>query len=45
MRTVSWSREFAAPGYIELEYDANAWETYAKAYAGRHRLMLARCLR
>lgn len=40
IRTVSWSREFAVPGYIELEYDSDAWNTYSKAYAERHRLLL-----
>lgn len=40
IRTVSWSREFAVPGYIELEYDSDAWNAYAKAYAERHRLLL-----
>lgn len=40
IHTVSWSREFAVPGYIELEYDPDAWNAYAKAYAERHRLLL-----
>lgn len=40
IHTVSWSREFAVPGYIELEYDSDAWNAYAKAYAERHRLLL-----
>ena len=41
IHTVSWSREFAVPGYIELEYDAQPWDAYAKAYADRNRLMLS----
>jgi pyruvate dehydrogenase E2 component (dihydrolipoamide acetyltransferase) len=39
--TVTWSREFAVPGYIELEYDPQPWEVYAKDYADRNRLMLS----
>ena len=41
IHTVSWSREFAVPGYIELEYDPQPWEAYAKAYTDRNRLMLS----
>jgi pyruvate/2-oxoglutarate dehydrogenase complex dihydrolipoamide acyltransferase (E2) component len=41
VNTVSWSRDFAVPGYIELEYDPQPWEAYAKDYADRHRLMLS----
>ena len=40
IHTVSWSRDFAVPGYIEVEYDSDAWNAYAKAYAERHRLLL-----
>ena len=39
--TVSWSRDFAVPGYVELEYDPQPWDAYAKDYADRHRLMLS----
>lgn len=41
VNTVSWSHEFAVPGYIELEYDPQPWDAYAKDYADRHRLMLS----
>lgn len=41
VNTVSWSRDFAVPGYIELEYDPQPWDAYAKDYADRHRLMLS----
>lgn len=39
--TVCWSRDFAVPGYIEMEYDTQAWDGYAKAFADRHRLMMS----
>jgi pyruvate/2-oxoglutarate dehydrogenase complex dihydrolipoamide acyltransferase (E2) component len=41
LQTVSWSRDHAVPGYIELEYDPAPWEAYAKAFADRHRLLLS----
>jgi len=41
LQTVSWSREHATPGYLELEYDAQAWEAYAQAYADARRLMMS----
>src|SRR5262249_9424562 len=41
IRTVSWSREFAVPGYIELEYDPEAWDVYARQYSEQRRLMLS----
>ena len=40
INTVSWSRDIAVPGYIELEYDPGAWTAYARAYAERNRLIL-----
>lgn len=41
LHTVVWSRDHAVPGYLELEYDPQPWDAYAKAYADRHRLMLS----
>jgi pyruvate dehydrogenase E2 component (dihydrolipoamide acetyltransferase) len=41
LATVSWHRDFAVPGYIELEYDPSPWEAYAKAFAERHKLLLS----
>ena len=41
LATVTWHRDFAVPGYIELEYDPAPWETYAKAFAERHKLLLS----
>jgi pyruvate/2-oxoglutarate dehydrogenase complex dihydrolipoamide acyltransferase (E2) component len=40
IKTVSWSREAAVPGYIELEYDPSHWERYAKQFSEQRRLML-----
>ena len=39
--TVTWHRDFAVPGYIELEYDPAPWEAYAKAFAERYKLLLS----
>ena len=41
LQTVSWSQQFAVPGYLELEYDPEPWERHAAAFADRHRLMLS----
>ncbi len=41
IHTVSWSRDFSVPGYLELEYDPGTWDVYAKAYADQHRLLLS----
>ena len=41
LATVTWHRDFAVPGYIELEYDPAPWEVYAKAFAERHKLLLS----
>jgi pyruvate/2-oxoglutarate dehydrogenase complex dihydrolipoamide acyltransferase (E2) component len=39
--TVSWQREHAATGYIEIEYDPAPWDEAAKAVAGAQRLLLS----
>ena len=39
--TVTWHRDVAVAGYIELEYDPVPWEAYAKAFAERHKLLLS----
>ena len=39
--TVTWHRDVAVAGYIELEYDPAPWEAYAKAFAERHKLLLS----
>ncbi len=41
LATVTWHRDVAVPGYIELEYDAVAWQAYAKTFADRHNLLLS----
>lgn len=40
LATVTWHRDHAVPGYIELEYDPEPWACYAKDFAERHRLLL-----
>jgi pyruvate/2-oxoglutarate dehydrogenase complex dihydrolipoamide acyltransferase (E2) component len=39
--TVTWHRDVAVAGYIELEYDPAPWEAYAKTFAERHNLLLS----
>ena len=39
--TVTWHRDVAVAGYIELEYDPAPWEAYAKVFAERHKLLLS----
>jgi pyruvate dehydrogenase E2 component (dihydrolipoamide acetyltransferase) len=39
--TVTWHRDIAVAGYIELEYDPAPWEVYAKTFAERHKLLLS----
>jgi pyruvate/2-oxoglutarate dehydrogenase complex dihydrolipoamide acyltransferase (E2) component len=38
MRTVSWQREHAVPGYIEIEYDPAPWAQYAAEFKAAHGL-------
>lgn len=40
LHTVNWQRDVATPGYIEMAYDAAAWDQVAAAYAQRHQLLL-----
>lgn len=39
--TVTWHRDEAVAGYIELEYDTGPWEAYADAYAKEHKLLMS----
>ncbi len=41
VRTVSWQREHAVTGYVELTYDATRWERAAVEYQTQHRLLLS----
>lgn len=40
-RTVSWHRDEAAAGYIELPYDPKPWDTYAAEFQKAHSLLLS----
>ena len=40
LRTVSWHSRVAVPGYVEVAYDANAWDAYATAFQKEHKLLL-----
>lgn len=38
--TVTWHREFAVPGYIEIEYDLAPWAEYAKRFQEEKGLLM-----
>lgn len=38
--TVAWHREFAVPGYIEIEYDLAPWAEYAKRFQEEKGLLM-----
>ena len=40
LATVTWHRDVAVAGYIELPYDAQPWEAYAKQLGQQHALLL-----
>ncbi|MEP7310600.1 MAG: 2-oxo acid dehydrogenase subunit E2 [Acidobacteriota bacterium] len=40
LRTVLWQRQEAVPGYVELQYDAAAWDRAAAEYQRRERLIV-----
>ena len=40
LATVSWHRDVAVPGYVEVGYDPAAWEAHAKAFGEQHGLLL-----
>lgn len=40
LATVTWHRDVAVPGYIEISYDQAPWEAFAKAYGEQHKLLL-----
>lgn len=38
--TVSWHRDFAVPGYIEIEYETAPWVEYAKFFQEKNGLLM-----
>jgi pyruvate dehydrogenase E2 component (dihydrolipoamide acetyltransferase) len=40
LRTVTWHRDEAVPGYIEIAYDTGAWDEYAAAFQREHKLLM-----
>jgi pyruvate/2-oxoglutarate dehydrogenase complex dihydrolipoamide acyltransferase (E2) component len=40
MATVTWARDHAVPGYIELPYDSTPWTERAQRFASEHSLLL-----
>jgi len=41
LATVTWHRDVAVPGYIEIEFDPRPWEEFAKAFADKHKLLFS----
>jgi len=41
LRTVLWQRDEAVPGYVELTYDAAAWDRASADYQKREKLLLS----
>ncbi len=41
LRTVLWQRDEAVPGYVELSYDASAWDRAAADHQKRAKLLLS----
>jgi len=41
LATVSWHRDRAVPGYVEIEYDPKPWNEYASRYAAEHKLLFS----
>lgn len=41
LATVSWHREHAVPGYIEIPYDPAPWEAFAQSFGKDHGLLLS----
>jgi pyruvate/2-oxoglutarate dehydrogenase complex dihydrolipoamide acyltransferase (E2) component len=41
LRTVSWQKSDAVPGYLEISWDAKPWTEYAAAFQKNRRLMLS----
>lgn len=40
LSTVTWHRDVAAAGYIELPYDQSLWENYSQSFSNQHGLLL-----
>jgi pyruvate/2-oxoglutarate dehydrogenase complex dihydrolipoamide acyltransferase (E2) component len=40
LATVSWHRDVAVPGYVEVAYDPALWEAHSQDFAQRHALLL-----
>jgi len=40
VKTVSWHRDSAVPGYVEIQYSTEPWQKYAEAFQSRNKLLL-----
>lgn len=40
LSTVTWHRDVAAAGYIELPYDQSLWKNYSQSFSNQHGLLL-----
>lgn len=41
LATVTWHRDHAVPGYIEIEYDPAPWEAHARQFAEANQLLFS----
>lgn len=41
LATVTWHRDVAVPGYIEMTYDPKAWDDHSQAFGKEHGLLLS----
>jgi pyruvate/2-oxoglutarate dehydrogenase complex dihydrolipoamide acyltransferase (E2) component len=41
LRTVEWHRDFAVPGYVEIQYGGTAWDELAAAFQKAERLLFS----
>lgn len=39
--TVTWHRDEAVAGYIEVDFDPTAWEQYSKEFSAEHKLLFS----
>jgi len=41
LATVTWHRDVAVPGYVEVSYDPAPWDEYAQTFGQQHGLLLS----
>jgi pyruvate/2-oxoglutarate dehydrogenase complex dihydrolipoamide acyltransferase (E2) component len=41
LKQTLWHRDSAVPGYVEIQYDTETWDAYAKVFQAEHRMLLS----